>query len=94
MSLSIVSSKSSPLFGHVDRLASSYRPPLRYAKSRAQLIRDTASKAIKTLKALPAGQKEAFASGFETITLKLGEKAGEIVKRQEVIAIELPLPLP
>ena len=93
MSLSAVSSESSPLFGHVDRLASSHRPPLRYAESGAQLIRDAASKAIETLKALPAGQKEAFISGFKTITLKLGEKAGEIVKRQEVIAIELPLPL-
>ena len=92
--MTLVSSKSSPLFGHVDRLASSHRPPRRYTKSGAQLIRDAASKAIETLKALPAGQKEAFASGFETITSKLGEKAGEIVKRQEVIATELPLPLP
>jgi hypothetical protein len=58
------------------------------------LIRDTASKAIKTLKVLPTGQKKAFTSGFKTITLKLGEKASKIVKRQEVIAIELPLPLP
>jgi hypothetical protein len=94
MSMTLVSSKSSPLFGHVDRLASSHPRSLRYAKSGAQLIRDAATKAIKTLKALPAGQKESFASGFETVILELGEKASEMVKRREVMPIELPPPLP
>ena len=53
------------------------------------MIRDVAAEAIETLKTLPASQNESFASGFETVTLELGETAGEMVKRREVMPTKL-----
>ena len=36
-----------------------------------QLIIDDAAKVVETLRSLPAGQKEVFASGFYNLTIKL-----------------------
>ena len=43
----------------------------RYFDYGAQLIIDDAVKVVETLRSLPAGQKEVFASGFHDLTAKL-----------------------
>jgi hypothetical protein len=51
--------------GHLSLKAS------RYFDYGTQLIIDDAAKVIETLRSLPAGQKEVFASGFHDLTTKL-----------------------
>jgi hypothetical protein len=52
---------------------------LRYQNNGIQLIIDSAAKAVETLKSLPVGQKETFASGYQQLTSKLQSKASKIV---------------
>jgi hypothetical protein len=44
---------------------------IRYQDNSVQIIIDLAAKVVETLRSLPTGQKETFASSFYNLTLKL-----------------------
>jgi hypothetical protein len=66
----------------------------RYEDHGAQQIIDDAAKAVETLRSLPAGQKETFASGFHELTAKLQARTSEQLARCQAMPAELPDPLP
>ena len=49
---------------------------------------------METLRSLPAGQKEVFASGFHNLTAKLQARASEFLAHRTAMPAELPDPLP
>ena len=53
-----------------------------------------AAKAIETLRSLPLGQKEAFASSFANSSAKLTERQGVLLAQHANLPPELPDPLP
>jgi hypothetical protein len=66
----------------------------RYLDHGVQQIIDDAAKAVKTLRSLPAGQKETFASGFHKLTAKLQARTNKQLARCQAMPAELPDPLP
>jgi hypothetical protein len=66
----------------------------RYFNYSAQLIIDDAAKVAETLRSLPAGQKEVFASGFHNLTAKLQTRTSEFLAHRTAIPTKLPDPLP
>ena len=66
----------------------------RYFDHSAQLIIDDAAKVVETLRSLPAGQKEVFASGFHNLTAKLQARTSDFLAHRMAIPAELPDPLP
>jgi hypothetical protein len=73
-----------------------FSPPKasRYYNNSAQLIIDSAAKAVETLRSLPAGQKEAFASGFHDLMSKLQARTSEMLASRQAMPAKLPPPLP
>ncbi len=47
---------------------------------------------LETLQSLPAGQKDAFASGFQKLSSKLQSRTGETLARRHAMPAELPRP--
>jgi hypothetical protein len=66
----------------------------RYQDDGAQMILDSTAKVVETLRSLPAGQKEGFASGFQQLTSKLRARTNEILASRQAMPAELPDPLP
>jgi hypothetical protein len=75
-------------------LATSPSTGVRYQDDGAQLIIDTAAKVVETLRSLPIGQKETFASGFFDLTSKLQSRTSEIMASRIAMPAKLPPPLP
>lgn len=67
---------------------------VRYQDDGVQLIIDSAARVVETLRSLPAGQKEIFASGFYDLTSKLQSRTSEIMASRQAMPAELPPPLP
>jgi hypothetical protein len=65
-----------------------------YLDHGVQQIIDDAAKAVETLRSLPAGQKETFASGFHKLTAKLQARTNKQLARRQAMPAKLPDPLP
>jgi hypothetical protein len=67
---------------------------LRYQDHSEQLIIDDSAKIVETLRSLPAGQKEEFATGFHYLTIKLQARTDDFIARREAMPAKLPDPPP